>query len=141
MNLGADESQPIDIEVMNKRTADDCGEGSSKRKKKCFGGAAYVQKQNEEAADDTGKVISLLEQSLTANSNNAPAQKDPEFDLAIDAIYGMADLGMLKLCDDLWCYAIDLMNDDRTRRCFMALKSESDRLAWLKFRFNKLSDI
>ncbi|MFS7997054.1 putative transcription factor AP2-EREBP family [Helianthus anomalus] len=55
---------------------------------------------------------------------------------SIGVINRMVEDGLMTSCSELWCFAVNLFEDDVKRELFMSLPNDVGRLAWLQYKHN-----
>ncbi|KAI3821822.1 hypothetical protein L1987_09395 [Smallanthus sonchifolius] len=61
---------------------------------------------------------------------------DSSISACIGVINRMVDEGLMASCSELWCFAVNLFEDDVKRELFMSLRDDVGRLAWLQYKQN-----
>ncbi|KAI3687209.1 hypothetical protein L1987_80903 [Smallanthus sonchifolius] len=61
---------------------------------------------------------------------------DSSISACIGVISRMVDEGLMVSCSELWCFAVNLFEDDVKRELFMSLPDDVGRLAWLQYKQN-----
>ncbi|KAL8216421.1 hypothetical protein R6Q57_023258 [Mikania cordata] len=55
---------------------------------------------------------------------------------SISVINRMVEDGLMTSCSELWCFAVNLFEDNVKRELFMSLPDDVGRLAWLQYKHN-----
>ncbi|KAI3687210.1 hypothetical protein L1987_80904 [Smallanthus sonchifolius] len=61
---------------------------------------------------------------------------DSGISACIGVINRMVDEGLMASCSELWCFAVNLFEDNVKRELFMSLPDDVGRLAWLQYKQN-----
>ncbi|KAI3821824.1 hypothetical protein L1987_09397 [Smallanthus sonchifolius] len=61
---------------------------------------------------------------------------DSSISACIGVISRMVDEGLMASCSELWCFAVNLFEDDVKRELFMSLPNDVGRPAWLQYKQN-----
>ncbi|XP_076907397.1 uncharacterized protein LOC143563824 [Bidens hawaiensis] len=76
---------------------------------------------------------SALKVLKTSNVNQVG---DSSIRASVGVINRMVDDGLMTACSELWCFAVNLFEDDVKRELFMSLPDDVGRLAWLQYKQN-----
>lgn len=112
--------------------------GGSKRPRLSRGAAAFqdtVQELRTEGRQAYDLIASVCS-SLTSPTS-MPEDLDKQVRDAFEILYQMVADGLLEPTSDLFCFATSKILDANERKGFIYLKSNTHRLAWLKFEMNK----
>ncbi|XP_076910500.1 uncharacterized protein LOC143576262 [Bidens hawaiensis] len=70
------------------------------------------------------------------NTSNVNQVCDSSIRASVGVINRMVDDGLMTACSELWCFAVNLFEDDVKRELFMSLRDDVGRLAWLQYKQN-----
>nr|XP_043638520.1 uncharacterized protein LOC122609555 [Erigeron canadensis] len=74
------------------------------------------------------RVLDMLE-----SSSSKPSQSNEvSVDVAVGVLNRMVDAGLLNEYEELWFFAMDLLEDPVKRKMFMSVRHDEGRVAWLK---------
>ncbi|KAK7250694.1 hypothetical protein RIF29_33285 [Crotalaria pallida] len=105
---------------------------SMKRKKRQSMGSTMLARHLESMVEMCGRATQALDSDSNI-VNNTPITEN-------NAAMGMTVLNHmdgLEKGSDLWCYAVDLLEDARRTDLFLNMEDDATRLAWLKHKYNK----
>ncbi|XP_076907398.1 uncharacterized protein LOC143563825 [Bidens hawaiensis] len=69
-------------------------------------------------------------------TSNVNQVTDSSIGASIGVINRMVAEGLMTSCSELWCFAVNLFEDDVKRELFMSLPDDVGRLAWLQYKHN-----
>ncbi|KAK1435917.1 hypothetical protein QVD17_01690 [Tagetes erecta] len=87
----------------------------------------FMTRQNPTTQQSTLKVVKTPSVNQVGNSS---------ISASISVINRMVDEGLMTSCSELWCFAVNLFEDNVKRELFMSLPDDVGRLAWLQYKHN-----